>query len=319
MITARRFQHKNNRVLSTVLIAIVSIIAVVVIVVLVFPGRSSLSRVNFVVASSPVVVWSWDREAHTVTVVSLPANTDIDAVHGYGRYSLDALWRLGSIDPKAGALLSESVSDVLGLSNSFFIGDRSDTLPPAANPLLYGRKLFSLINLWRFLGIQYRTNIPLSLFISFSRELGGLHSDQLSYVDITQKIYRQEVDLPDGSKQYVLSPEQVDAAFAGVFEDDDIRKELLTVALDNTTQIPSLGNRAARLLAAVGVHVVSVGNDEPELHQCTVEGRERVLATKTARVIGEILNCQLHVAAGDAPTDLVVDIGTQFADRYKSP
>jgi len=282
----------------------------------VFLRTEASFRRTVVFAGSPVVVWSCASDNSGCEVVTIPSSYVVDAVHGYGRYSLDALWRLGFIDKRGGEILADSVADLLGLSHAWFMGSNDPSLPEVASGVTLGKKIISLSSLFPFILHRDRSDIPTSEFIALAKQISSTPFDGITSVDLSEKQVTESQALPDGTVQNVFSTDQVDRALKGMFEDTAIRKEALTVSVYNTTETPDLGTRAARLLTTSGILVVSVGNDEQELAHCVVSGSSTALASHTARVLEWILGCHGSVMTGVQSSDLVVRVGTDFAARY---
>jgi hypothetical protein len=291
-------------------LGVVALIFIVAFCLFIFnkPKVSSLQRVNIVLATSPITVWSWNKDDGSFIVISLPSDAVIDAIHGYGKYSLEALWKLGFIEDAT--TLNSSLSYALGIPIQWYSG--SEGLPSVSDPVSYGREYFSLTHIFG----RRRTNIPLSLYISFSRALASARVDKIEFIDFTRKIVTYDEDIPDGSKRKVVDLERVDEVLKGIFEDSQIRKESISVAIYNSTQVPSLGNRAARLLTQSGILVVSVGNEDKEISQCEIEGTTHSLETKTASNISDILGCKRIPVTDQRRTDLTVKIGGRFASLF---
>ena len=114
--------------------------------------------------------------------------------------------------------------------------------------------------------------MPIPVFIAFVRELTRIPINQITPVDLSTVPVTSEVTQPDGTKQEVIDPAQVDLTFHNVVEDENVRREGTTVAIYNTTQTPGLGNRAARFLSAGGALVVAVANENTERAGCTLTG-----------------------------------------------
>ena len=69
----------------------------------------------------PMVVWSQDLQSNKFIKITIPASAQVDAVGGYGRYSLGSLWKLGAIDNKNGTLVSDSLEEALGISIPWYV------------------------------------------------------------------------------------------------------------------------------------------------------------------------------------------------------
>ncbi len=275
-----------------------------------FPrAKNPLGRETYVLVSDPVIVASWSEVDRTLTLISFPADIAAEGTHGYGTYSLAAFWRLGEIDKKDGMVLSEIMSEALGIPITGYIGSKT-----GGN---ISQSVFSIKNIFGFLGGVYRTNIPLNTFISLAWMLDVERPDRVKTYDFTQDTAAVAGDsvLPDGSTVKILDPQRLDAQLNTIFEDESVRRESVTVAVYNTTGMPSLGNRIGRLLTNLGVSVVTVGNDTPEVNTCTVTGSEPILKSKSAKVIVSVLGCR-SVVGKVSRADIILRIGKMYEKRF---
>lgn len=279
--------------------------------------KNPYGRETYILVSDPMIVASWGRADRTLTLIALPSDIAAEGTHGYGTYSLAAFWRLGEIDKKDGTVLAESVSEALGIPVTGYIGPKNGLFESRDTPLVTVKAAFAIKNVLGVLGSGYRTNIPLGKFISLSWFLNFSGPARVNTYDFTQNspAVAQESVLPDGSSVRILDPERVDGQLKTVFEDAPIRRESVTVAVYNTTTMPSLGNRVGRLLTNVGVSVVTVGNDTPEVDTCTVVGSDTALKSKSANVIVSVLGCT-RVVGDTNRADLIIRIGKTYAKRF---
>lgn len=266
-------------------------------------------RQTIVIAADPITVVSWNPRDRTLIKILLPSDMQATGTHGYGTYSFEAFWKLGEIDKKDGTVLMESISEALGIPVTGYIGARTG---------LTGGNYFSVGGLFGFLRGRYRTNLSFNTFLSYVWLMQFSKPNKVTTYDFagTPAQIAQDVAVPDGSHVFVLSPDQVDNRLAHVFEDERIRKQLITTSVYNTTDVPSLGTRAARLLGNLGVSVVSVGNTVPEVDICTISGTKPSLQSASALVISSVLGCKKIESNDAARADLTVRIGTQYAKRF---
>lgn len=252
--------------------------------------RDNLSRLTVVSIGDPMVVWSQDLRSNKFIQINIPASAQVDAVGGYGRYSLEALWKLGAIDKKNGTLVSDSLEEALGISIPWYL----DVSPGRWLP---------------------RTNMPLPLLLSWIWRTRSVKPDRTTEVAITPQTALFVQDLPDGTRAAVVDPARVDTLVGTLFEDDVIRREHLSVTVYNTTDMPTLGSRVGRMLNRVGVFVVRVGNDSPTVDRCTVSGEAVAAKSVTARTIASIFRCVTVVKPSEAG-DLDVRVGTAYQARF---
>ena len=266
-------------------------------------------RETYILVSDPMVVASWNPADRTLTLITLPSDIAAEGTHGYGIYSLAAFWRLGEIDKKDGTVLAETLSEALGVPIDGYIGPKT-----GGN---ISQSVFLIKNICGFLGGAYRTNIPLNTFISLAWMLNVQRPHRVNTYDFTRNPsdIAQNAVLPDGSTMRILDPQRLDSQLKSVFEDESLRRESVTVAVYNTTDMPSLGNRVGRLLTNLGVSVVTVGNDTPEVNACTVTGADAALKSKSADVIVAVLGCQRSVGQVSR-ADLIIRTGASYAKRF---
>jgi hypothetical protein len=294
----------------------VLICAVVALFFAVRPA-SALHRVNVLLGTSPVSVWSWNKTDGSFTVILLPSSVAADSI-AYGRYGLEALWKLGFIDKKGGLALSRSLTDVLAVPIPWFVGE-SESLVATDDVSAYARRMFSWAGIGpRLLGKRV-TNMPLSSWIPFWWALRKAGGEDIRIIDFVKDAPVGEEILPDQSVRKFLDTQRLDVLLKGKFEDEAVRGEAITVGVYNTTTTPALGTYAARILTQEGVLVVAVGNNtESEVKGCVVEGSEPNLETRTARVIAELFDCDTTATDVQERADLNVKLGEEFASRFTS-
>lgn len=281
-----------------------------------FTPRTQLDRISFVVASDPVAVWSLDTSDYSFDIITFPGSFVVAASHGYGTYPVGSLWKLGFIDKRSGSVFLDSVADMLGIPIDGYIGTSSDTLMEIRDSKRDGRELFSLLRLPRLIIGGYVSNIPVRLFFRFGKALWGAKPDAFHVRDLADAYVTQNVTLPNGDTVRKLDTEALDAVIKGVFEDLTIRKEDMTVAVYNTTAHPSLATQVSRMLTQIGVHVLSVGNDTPELDSCLISGSTAALSSQTARVIRMLFSCHASATEAASRMDLEVRLGKKQSARY---
>lgn len=302
---------------APVSIAVAGIAAGVLILLLIFSGsKSPHGRETYVIASDPVTVVSRNVKDKTVVIVTLPSDITAEGTHGYGIYSLAAFWRLGEIDKKDGTVLAESISEALGIPVAGYIGPKTGLFSAGTDALDLVKRVFSFRSALSFMTGRYRTNIPFENTLRFAWSLSVARGDKIRvYAFSRPALVAQDRVLPDGSRQYVLDKERLDAQLKSVFEDTKVRTESVTVAVYNTTAMPEIGSRVARQLTNLGVSVVTVGNDMPPVDQCTVSGGAQALKSESAAVITALFDC-LRIDGAESRADLVLRVGEAYAKRF---
>lgn len=281
-----------------------------VLLVLMFFVRSpGTPRTTFVVASDPMVVVSWHAREETLTRIIMPAETHIESVSGYGQYSLRGLWELGEIDPQARTAFPLSIEEALALPIPYYLGaPKGQTLPDFS---------WTMLLPWRL--VTLRTNIPIGTALSLLRHLPFIRPDRIQNVTISLQRGLAPVTAPDGSTIDMLDTNQTDVVIGTLFEEEDIRREAIPIAVYNTTTMGSLGTRIARILSHIGFHVVAVENDEPVIDKCEVRvSRENKDAASVDRV-AKLFDCSFVIDEGPKRADIILRVGTRYAQRFLPP
>lgn len=279
-----------------------------------FKPASVLHRTTILVGTSPVSVWSWNKTDDTFDVIVLPSDVAADSI-AYGRYRLDALWKLGFIDKKGGLALARSLTDVLALPIERFIGE-GEKLAATDDIEAYTRRLFSWSSVWPTLLGKRVTNIFFSDWVAFAWALKGAGSEDIHLIDLVHEPPTGSEVLPDQSTREFLDIQRLDVILKGRFEDEQVRQEAITVGVYNTTSTPALGTYAARILAQEGVLVVAVGNSDMQIDACIVEASEELVKSRTVRVIAEVFDCKTAVTQEQERADVNVKLGSEFAKRF---
>jgi len=276
----------------------------------------SSGRLNVLIVGDPVILWSYNQKENYSTFITIPAEVQIEGVYGYGRYTLASLWQLGQID-KVKNLLSESLAEALGLPIPWYVG-RAQVLTSAKieDPLILIRQIFNPGFAWLALKQSLETNISWTTSGYLTWVANQITPSRLKVIALDSDTSLESEILPDGSTVKVLLPEKLDRLLGDNFEDDEVRREALTVAIYNTTDFPNLGQRWARTLSHLGVLVITVGNRQPEEKRCTLTLAKENKAKYTTRLIEQVLDCQPVFQPEPLRADLEIKLGTANKLRY---
>jgi len=300
----RKYERLSRRYRVFFPSAILLILVAIGLWVLLGQRPGSLSRETVAVFGDPVIVWSWDTSQNTFTRIEIPANTYITAVEGYGTYSLASLWRLGQIEGKGGEIFTQSLEQALGIPIRQYIGWEEERIA-ASNS---SANLLSLQFVWEYLHGRFRTNIPFRRFVRYSWSFTLGRGRNVFDINLGNRAVASD-RLPDGTPIRAIDTVRWDLLIGDTFEDETIRKEAVPVAVYNTTTIPALGERVARLLDHIGILVVAVGNEEGIPERCIVSGLKEHLTSETARRIAGLYRCDLRESLVRDRGDIVVRLG----------
>lgn len=309
----RRSAHlRIPRVVRLILAGVVGLAAITLAIFLF--ARPLPHRVTIALATDPVLVWSWDTHKNLVTVIALPAESVTDGAWGYGKYSLEALWKLGYIQSHQGTLLTKSLTHALALPTQYYWGVSTDSMQTLTDPLEEAKALFSWGNSAHL--VSAHTNIPLRVLAAQLWSARTAKADQFTFIDLTRAIKTVKEELPDGSKRIVIDTTQIDELLAHVFEEDAVRTERMSVAIYNTTATPALGGKVARVVNAIGAFVIAVGNDTPEIAECTIAVAQEKKDAVTVARLKEIFGCTIVAQSSEERADIALRIGKRYEAEF---
>lgn len=305
------YHRKRIRLLpAMVAIIVVVLILCVIWMVLRVASAPAQFRQSTILVGEIVHIVSWDAKREQVVIADLPGTAVIEGTRGYGRYPLFSLLKLDGIDRHGGKVFIESLSDALGLP-LVGISELSPDAPKDGSVELL-RQAFSWKSLFE---LRKHHAIPWSTWASWVWAARTLKADQVEAINATQVLVDQLQ--PDGSTVAIFDAQRFDYLYGNLFTDTRIRTEGVTVSVYNTTGVPTIGQKAARILAQLGVSVVTVGNDETAIAGCMLEGTKDSLRSQTALFIRSYFLCQTKQSDETQGTsDLSLRLGTDYASIF---
>lgn len=309
----RRVSRMKPRIVGPGICIIVLCLSIVLVKLLLpsFPYRQSI-----LLAGDPFAIASFSADRSRVVLATIPRDTDIPAVYGYGRYSLSSIERLDRLDNRRGNLLTHSTAHAFGVPLFWHVTVSPDAPKDSLQRL---RSVFHWASIIDRVFNRIDTSIPFFTWISYVFAVQNLHTDSVETIDFGNAL--SPMPLPDGSTSTQLDESKLDFLFGQSFVDSGVRAEGHTVAVYNSTSIPQVAQRASRMMAYMGIQLVFVGNSESDLKECVVHGTPDVLRSTTAKFIRSYFHCRDDVTQSElgrnTGADIVVELGSEFAAIYK--
>lgn len=312
----RPARNPRKRSSRGIVVLIGSILLLALSAFLFWPRDTSVYP-SLLIIANPSVVVSWNSEDSSVRLVTIPVDIAITAPHARGQYALEALWRLDTLEHKKGELVRNAVEDALGYPIAYIISTKEAPLDSGKDSIFLTRDTLRYTNIFTYIKGDYMTNMPLGAFLWFAGKISGMDEGQTTKLDLSQTSLFVTETLPDGSRVKTIDPSRLDVILGRKLEDTQIRREALRINIFNTTRAPLLGTKVAKLLGHMGMLVVSVGNDSPELSSCRVGTREALKKSYTVQFIKHQYHCDVEGQASDGRVDVSVWIGNDFQARYE--
>lgn len=310
-----RIAQRHTRLIGLLLVAISVALCFLMVSYFSLRGQRNIP-VGIVVASDPVSLLYFDTDRRSTTIIHIPIDTYLKD----SSYSLDALWHLGAIDPKDASLLQQSLREAFGAPVIWYIGQKTSAIEPFESVGDYSKQgiVSNIVSPGTFIALlsgTYRTNISPIQFLELFFSTRDIPADRVKTIDIKKTSALVKQQLADGSTVPLLDNDRVDSLFGRVFEDSQIRKESLSVAIYNTTSTPSLGSGVARLLSHVGAVVTVVGNEKGQVDNCIITGSKKSLESLTAVFIQQLYTCNVVIDTQPTRADITMRLGTHFDQK----
>ena len=246
------------------------------------------NRLNLVLNINPISLVSFDPSSQTISFLTIPDGTYIEAAGDYGPYRIEKIFPLGELENRGIELLAASLETYFGLPVDGRIkagGEWQGT--GGAKRLLsglivLGLKEKSLTNLSRWDLVR--------LWLMTNRTRGH----KVEVVDLGETTVAEEFGLPDGTKAKRVDNQRISRIISNLFTDYQIRQEDLAIAIMNAGGETGLATKAARLVANIGGRLVEVGDWPERLTECQIKTTSTAKKTYTSQKFARIFGCQLQ-------------------------
>ena len=242
------------------------------------------TNINLVFKSDQVAVLSFNPEQNTLTIVKIPEETYIYVPGGYGSWPLRSVYNLGQSEelPKGAELLISSLRSFLGIPFDGYLeiaAEPEDFVNRLKNPL-------AIIEIWG----NMKTNLTPSEFLRLCLSLKGVRFDKVKSFDLASLNLLQESTLGDGQKVFIADNIKIDA-FSNKLSEDKMGSERISVAIFNTTEVPGLAQKAARMVLNMGGNSIISTNAPGNFEKTQIivnSGSEGILKTYTYKRLSQV-------------------------------
>ncbi|KKU80842.1 MAG: hypothetical protein A2700_00975 [Candidatus Blackburnbacteria bacterium RIFCSPHIGHO2_01_FULL_44_64] len=273
-------------------------------------GRNE-TRVTVVVASEDPVVYSYNPQNESVSVITIPRNTQVVASGGYGNWFVGSLWGLGIQEKKQGRILQNSVQKSLGIPIDAWVGPGGEILFNDRNLGLMGAigEIIKLNNLETNLSFFDKVNLLVSV--------GRVGRFSRNEIPILKKNVLVEETFSDGVEGYEVVPERTVTELDSL-RDDKVFAESKTLRVNNASGVSGLANEVSRVVSILGLRVISTENAKEKLNGeiCVVSGKVQNLESVAGRRLAQIYKCRTYEVGDDGPFSLEITLGDRFVKEY---
>ncbi len=241
-------------------------------------------RINFVIQTKSVLVLSLIFSEDKLLILSIPNGIDVEAIHGYGPYRIESVFKLGELEKRGGEFLQDSIQEFLGLPlDGYLVTDNDWEFKVEDKKKLVGKRQQTNLNHWDLVQLWWQMK-------------------KISDSKVTM------IELEPGSTSW-----EIDEIIGQFFQDKKLTSEDLAIAVLNATERSGLAYRGAKLISNIGGRVVEVGGWEENKGNCELRGKKKYLKSYTAQKIKKIFDCQWGGEdLADHRADLVVILGEAY-------
>lgn len=263
---------------------------------------------NIVLATSPILVFSFDPNLHQATILSIPSNAFLEVPYGYGNYPAGSIYRLGALDIQRGGgnLLGKSIENTFGIVIDAYLAPKSKKLEDL--PLLDKAQIqkikndyFSfhgaILSLAQMMTYSRGMDTNLSMIDKFNlwNAIRTLRIDNISLLDVDGSMVVSDQKLPDGAVVKIIDKELFDAFIKDKFQDNLVRLENISVEIINASGEDGVAYQFGRTLKNLGANVlVKTTAERNEDYTCSVFTlRKELVQSHIVRRLKQLYQCNI--------------------------
>ena len=276
-----------------------------------YPIRNSIIFVG-----SPTVIVSWESSRSQYSILTIPSDLMVEALHGYGSYSLASLWKLDALEKRHGALFLPTIVENFAIPTQWY--SVYDQVVGVTNEEIvqFVTNKLSLFELAKSMILQSSSLGPVDV-VRIWMATRAIDASTTRVFDFRSRSIGSTVSMPDASIAVQFDPEMYDGILGDVLESAKLRQESIRLAIYNTTSMLGIGSRVARVLEQIGGYVVFVGNDDVSYDGlCELIGTKERLRSTTMSVIHSLYDCNLVETTEVLRGDVILRLGKLFEKRY---
>lgn len=311
-----RASYRSNDIVGVVLLFLLGLF-VVLVGFLVWKLYSSwenrlwgsTGRLTVVVATDDPSVYSYSPEAGQLVVFKIPKDTQVDAAMGYGSWPVGGLWRLGDQEGKA-MLLAHTLQKSLGVPVDAWMGPAGEDLFSSGSLSLFPALVRALPSPGQDTNLTYFDRLHLALAVG---KVGLVGRNE---VDLTISGVLRKGILGDGVEGYLVVPERITDGLE-FLKDDKVFFELKTVRVVNASGKSGVAGEVSRVLAVMGLRVVSVDTGKQELKEvCIVKAKGKDRESYSYHRLLSVYGCVESVEGPSGFASLEIVLGENFGEQY---
>lgn len=263
------------------------------------------TRLTVAVAQENPTLYSYSPSSQELTIIVIPANTQVDAAGGYGSWLAGSLWDLG-IQEKRRELLSFSLEKNLGVPVDGFIG-------------LEGGFFFQTtpwpVKFFAALAGNFATNLTFFDRLALVFGPGSVPTPNRRIINLEGQGVITKAVLSDGQEGFIVVPERAKVIFEAL-RDDKILSEGKTLIITNATDKKGLAGDVVRVASTLGVRVIGAQTAGQKVEDCLVKTRLASKDSVSVKRLAKIFGCSQEIGEFEGHADIEIVLGEGFAKRF---
>lgn len=315
-------RHKNanhNMLITPMILVVLGLVLWLFFQVFFSGGWEGKSRFTVVFITSPVIVVSFNPADNSLTSVSIPSDTYVDATHGYGQYRLGKIYDVGNLDHRGGEVLKSTVRELLGIPIDGYIDLNQQSLTNSQSlsgvDFVVNRdQLLGWQNLFNLFSKKTKTDLRMSDIWQFYSKTGAVKAGKITFVNLINASVLISKQLPDGTNILVADQLRMDGLLRDLFHEDNIASENLKMVVLNSTDTAGLGDKIARIINNMGIQVVNVSNYAVPVQDCRLYLNKSMINSLTVVKLKRIFGCSVvDKELPDVRADIAFVVGKKYS------
>lgn len=306
----KKSAKKESRITALVIkLGVICVVCITLVIYII--TRSAPGRTNIVVISKNPFLISLNNDEKSATIVSIPQNTMVTSTYGKGNVLAGSLYKLDSLSNKRGQIIDTTVREFLGLpvDGWIYIGDDFEVAD--GNDFL--NVMQSSLGLTNGLIPGQKTNLSFLEKPRFYYALNQVRPDRISVIDLQKSGTLHEAVLPDGSSNLEPDLVQIDSFLNSDFDELEMLKEGLSIAVLNGSEAPGLATRASRIISNAGGNVIQVGESPLRVVDCILYASEKEKNLYTVKRIKNMFDCDISTdTIEESRADIAIVVGDDY-------
>lgn len=273
---------------------------------------SGSERINLILTDRQANLVSFSPDEGELTIISLPQETRIGVVHGYGDYPLGSLRKL-EIQEKRKDLLVESLKENFGIPIDGWVetaGSEQQLADSGQHTVASKEEILTRLRSQMLGG--GRSNLTSVDLFRLWWGIRGLRFDKIKTVDLVKTNSLTTQVLADQTQALEINNSNLDERFQRLFFEPLLRQERLGIEVLNATMHPGLGERAARIVNNMGGEVLIVGNSDKQIKKCQASSTKEKKESYTVKKLEKVFNCDWEEKKEEGRAEITLILGEDY-------